>query len=254
MDKAAADVIAALSAQHGDLDAILDRLSGDDWNRPTRCDGWSVGDVVLHLAQTDEMAMASLEGRIEAFLAERTAGGSATTIDEGADLMVRRERGQSPGAILDRWREGVRRLDARFGECDPHERVTWVAGTLSTHTLAATRLAECWIHSGDVSDAVGVVLAVDDHLRHVARLAWRTLPYAFARAGRELSGPVGFDLLGPSGEKWGFGMAESPATVVRGHGVELCLVAARRADPARTGLVASGPDGAGVLELVRTYA
>ena len=254
MDKVAAEVFSALAAQHRDLAAVLEPLREPDWNRPTRCDGWSVGDVVLHLAQTDEMAMASLEGRVEAFLAERTAGGTATTIDAGAELMVQRERGARPEALHRRWAEGAGRLDGLFEQVDPHQRVTWVAGTLSVHTLAATRLAECWIHTGDVAGAVGLEVPVDDRLRHVARLAWRTLPYAFARAGRELSGSVGFDLVGPSGEGWSFGMADTPVTVVRGDGVELCLVAARRVDPAETGLVASGPDGAAVLELVRTYA
>jgi hypothetical protein len=42
--------------------------------------------------------------------------------------------------------------------------------------------------------------------------------------------------------------------VVRGDGVELCLVAARRVDPVGTGLTATGPDADAVLELVRTYA
>ena len=254
MDKTAADVIAALSAQHRDLAAILEGLAEEAWNRPTRCDGWSVSDVVLHLAQTDEMAMASLEGRVEAFLAERTAGGSATTIDEGAEYMVQRERGGGPDAVRGRWADGAGRLDGMFEKVDPHERVTWVAGTLSTHTLAATRLAECWIHTGDVADAVGVNPPVDDRLRHIARLAWRTLPYAFARDGRALSGPVGFELIGPTGAAWSFGMADGPETVVRGDGVELCLVAARRLAPSATRLESSGPDADAVLELVRTYA
>lgn len=254
MDKVAADVISDLAAQHRDLAAILAPLPEEDWNRPTRCDGWSVSDVVLHLAQTDEMAIASLEGRVEAFLAERTAGGAATTIDEGAELMVQRERGGTVDAVRYRWAEGAGRLDALFECHDPHQRVTWVAGTLSVHTLAATRLSECWIHTGDVAEAVGAEFEEDDRLRHIARLAWRTIPYAFALGGRELSGPVGFELTGPAGEAWSFGMSDSPSTVVRGSGVELCLVAARRLDPAATGLVASGPDGAAVLELVRTYA
>jgi uncharacterized protein (TIGR03084 family) len=250
----AADVTGALAAQHRDLAAILEQLAEEDWNRPTRCDGWSVRDVILHLAQTDEMAVASLEGRVDAFLAERTAGGSATTIDEGAALMVQLERGGSGDVVRGRWAEAAGRLDALFDACDPHMRVTWVAGTLSVHTLAATRLSECWIHTGDVADAVGAEARADDRLRHVARLAWRTIPYAFARAGRDLSGSVGFELVGPSGETWSFGMAESPATVVRGNGVELCLVAARRMAPSATGLEGSGPDGEAVLELVRTYA
>jgi hypothetical protein len=88
----------------------------------------------------------------------------------------------------------------------------------------------------------------------VARLAWRTLPYAFARDGRQLSGPVSFDLAAPGGGRWRFVPDDEPATVVEGDGAELCLVAARRVAAADTSLRATGPDGVAVLELVRTYA
>jgi hypothetical protein len=47
-------------------------------------------------------------------------------------------------------------------------------------------------------------------------------------------------------------------TTVRGDAVEFCLVAGRvagrRLDPAKTSLVADGPDATAVLALVRTYA
>jgi uncharacterized protein (TIGR03084 family) len=120
--------------------------------------------------------------------------------------------------------------------------------------LATTRLAETWIHTGDVADAFDVGLDRAPRLRHIARLAWRTIPYAFARAGRELSGPVAFELQGPNGDEWTFVPDDAPATTIRGDGIELCLVAARRVDPADTSLKGEGPDAAGVLELVRTYA
>lgn len=257
-------VLEALSYQHFELADLLRRLSAEDWQRPTRCDGWNVSDVLLHLAQTDEMAIASLEDRIAGFMADQLDGGQvegspgAATVDDGAAMMVERERGLPPADLYDRWCAASSRLDEMLAESDPRRRVTWVAGKLSVRTLAATRLAECWIHTGDIASAVRVVLEPDDRLRHIARLAWRTLPYAFAREGKQLAGPVAFKLHGPGGSKWEFepedGSGEEPVTVVRGDGVELCLVAARRLEPADTGLSAEGPDADDVLALVRTYA
>ena len=262
-------VLEALSYQHFELADLLRRLSAEDWQRPTRCEGWNVSDVLLHLAQTDEMAIASLEDRMAEFMAvqmgsgqmggEQIGGENATaTVDDGAALMVARERGLPPADLYARWCAASSRLDEMLPECDPRRRVTWVAGKLSVRTLAATRLAECWIHTGDIAGAVRVVLEPDDRLRHIARLAWRTLPYAFAREGKQLAGPVAFKLHGPGGSKWEFEPEDStgdePVTVVRGDGVELCLVAARRLDPADTGLSAEGPDADDVLALVRTYA
>jgi uncharacterized protein (TIGR03084 family) len=132
--------------------------------------------------------------------------------------------------------------------------VPWVTGLLSARSLATTRLAEGWIHTGDVQAAFGRPPSATAGLRHIARLAWRTLPYAFAEAGRELSGPVAFELTGPSGERWDLVPDDEPATVVRGDALDLCLVAGRRRTPADTGLTAEGPDAKAVLELVRTYA
>jgi hypothetical protein len=46
-----------------------------------------------------------------------------------------------------------------------------VPGELSARTLATTRLAETWIHAGDVAGALGVTLPPTDRLRPIARLA-----------------------------------------------------------------------------------
>lgn len=264
-------IVKALEEQHAELDALLIGLDDTGWSRPSPCDGWDVADVLLHLAQTDELALASargefaagvdrLAGRIDPTITRNATdgppanGGAAANVDAGADVMVITERGRPSAELYERWRTGATELVAVLGAADPHQRVTWVAGELSTRTLATTRLAETWIHTGDVAAALGVQLAPTDRLRHIARLAWRTVPYAFARAGRERSGPVRFTLQGPNGDSWDFMPDEEPLTLVEGDALELCLVAARRVDPAATGLRASGPDAEGVLELVRTYA
>jgi hypothetical protein len=65
---------------------------------------------------------------------------------------------------------------------------------------------------------------------------------------------VAFELTAPGGDAWRFLPDGEAATVVSGPADELCLVAARRARPEDTSLTGTGPDVAGVLELVRTYA
>ena len=248
-------IVAALAAQQAELSGLLSGLDERDWERPSRCEGWTVADVVLHLAQTNEMAVASARGRFAEALHELAGGlGGAGSVDDGADLMVARERGQPAPVVCERWRTSADALCQTLGSCDPHQRVAWVAGELSARTLATTRLAETWIHAGDVAAAFGVTLAPTDGLWHVARLAWRTVPYALARAGRDLAGPVAFELRGPDGDGWDFVPDSEPVTVIRGDAVELCLVAARRIDPRDTALRGEGPDVGAVLELVRTYA
>ena len=120
--------------------------------------------------------------------------------------------------------------------------------------MSTTRLAETWIHAGDIADAAGVTLAPTDRLRLIARLAWRTLPYAFASAGREMAGPVALYLSSPHDAPWEFVPEEPARTTVRGRADELCAVAARRLERAQTSLEADGPDADAVLTLIRTYA
>jgi uncharacterized protein (TIGR03084 family) len=143
---------------------------------------------------------------------------------------------------------------ATFNAGDPHQRVTWISGQFSLLTLATTRLSECWIHTGDIACALGVELQPTDRLRHIVRLAWRTLPYAFQRADTEMHGPIALDLTGTNGERWRFDPDSPALTTIRGSAVEFCDVAARRVDPDATDLIGEGPDAAAVLRLVRTYA
>jgi uncharacterized protein (TIGR03084 family) len=246
-------IVAALAEQQAELSSLLSGLDDLDWQRPSRCEGWTVGDVVLHLAQTNDLASASASGRMAEALDVLASGqGGTGSVDDGADVLVARERGQ-PGPVLrDRWVDSADGLCRRLEGVDPHQRLQWVAGQVSARTLASTRIAETWIHAGDVGAAFGWVPAPTDRLWHVARLAWRTLPYAFASAGQQLSGPVAFELRAPSGEGWRFAADSEILTIVRGDAVDLCLVAARRAGSEDTGLRVEGPDP--VLELVRTYA
>ena len=251
-------VLAALADEQRALSTHLAALDDGGWAAPSRCPGWSVADVVLHLAQTNEMAVASLDGAMDSFLARMTAGLAPTSdVDAAAGAMVERERGAPPAEVRRRWDDGAATLRARLAAADPSTRVTWVAGQLSARTLATTRLAETWIHAGDVVTASGPPPAPTDRLFHIARLAWRTVPYAFSRAGRAAPGPVVFDLTGPRGDRWRFEPEPAPGgtvTTVSGPALELCLVAAQRADAADTALRAEGPDGPEVLALVRTFA
>jgi uncharacterized protein (TIGR03084 family) len=249
------EAVSALGDQQRELSDLLGGLDERQWRAPTRCAGWDVADVVLHLAQTDDMAIASATGRFPQHLdgiARRV--GPAHSIDAGAALMVESERGLPTTELRSRWSASAARLLEVLDAMDLSTRVAWVAGELSARTLATTRLAETWIHTGDVAGAVGTALPPSDRLRPIARLAWRTLPYAFASAGRSLTGPVAFRLVSPEGEDWNFVPEGSALTTIRGRAEDLCAVAARRVDATATSLVGEGPDAESVLALVRTYA
>jgi uncharacterized protein (TIGR03084 family) len=250
------EILAALAEQQDELDELLSGLDDAGWATPTpACPGWSIADVVLHMAQTDEFGTASATGEFAAFVANiaSASDGGGGTVDDLAAGMVERERGKSGAEVLARWRAAAAAERDALAACSPHDRVQWVAGDMAARTLATTRLSETWIHTGDVAGALGVSLTPTARLRHIARLAWRTLPYAFARAGQSLSGPVAVSLVAPDSTLWDFA-EEPPLTRVSGDALDFCLVAGRRREPAESSLTATGPDADAVLALVRTYA
>ncbi|MGQ0832788.1 MAG: maleylpyruvate isomerase family mycothiol-dependent enzyme [Microthrixaceae bacterium] len=249
-------IVTALAEEHAELDALVGPLTDEGWAAPTpRCPGWTVSDVVLHLAQTDEMALGSVSGTFTEALARLAASPTgATSVDDGAGAIVAAERGAPPAEVYARWRSGAEALRAALSAVEPSTRVQWVVGDLAARTLATTRLAECWIHTGDVLAAFDRPVTAPPRLRHIARLAWRTLPYAFAGAGRSLAGPVAFHLTAPDGGAWVFEPDTAAVTTISGPALDLCQVAGQRARAEDTALTGAGPDAQAVLELVRTFA
>jgi uncharacterized protein (TIGR03084 family) len=249
------DAVAAYVDESRALEAFLADLTDAQWRHPSGCAGWTVADVVLHLAQSEESVVAAVDdgdsGRPFApYLARaRAAGGGA--VDALMAAAVEAERPADPRSAFERWRTANRGATARLAQADPSARVPWVAVPLAVRTLAATRLSEHWIHSLDIREPLGDPVADTDRLWHVARLAWRTLPYAFAEVGESVP-DVRLVLTGPSGDEWFFG-DDAPVTVT-GPAGQWCRVAARRLRPADTTLDARGPGASRVLQLVRTYA
>ena len=247
-------IVAALRDQQAELDGYVADLDEAGLLQPSRCDGWTVADVLLHLAQTNEMAVASVAGELASFAEGATAKMAPVgSVDEWAGAYVDMQRG-SASAARDRWQASAAAQAEAFASVDPAARLTWVAGELAARSLATTRLAECWIHTVDVAVAFGPEPAPKERLWHIARLVWRTVPYALGQSGVDAAGPIAFELEAPDGTTWCFGDPSEAVTVVTGTALDLCTVAGQRADAFDTGLTATGPDADAVLRLVRTYA
>ena len=238
-----------LAAEQERLEKVLAGLDEGQWATASGAAGWTIADVVLHLAQSEEAAAGTAaHGTLRGGLAA-VAGG---TMDERADNAVRNER-TAPAEIFARWQRARQAALAAMRAADPDQPVQWMVGTIKPATLATTRLAEHWAHGLDITGPLGVDLPDTDRLRHIAWLAHRTLPYALSVAG-EAAVPVRCELTAPDGtEGWRFGPDDAESAITGAAG-EFCRVAAQRLDPARSGLKASGPHGATALRLVRTYA
>jgi uncharacterized protein (TIGR03084 family) len=238
-----------LAAEEERLEKILSGLDEAQWGSPSAADGWTIADVVLHLAQSEEAAAATAShGTLRGALG--TVAGETT--DARADAAVKMERA-APAEVFARWQRARHAALAAMRAADPDQPVEWMVGTIKPATLATTRLAEHWAHGLDIAGPLGAGFPDTDRLQHIAWLAHRTLPYALSLAG-EPAAPVRCELTAPDGEQvWRFGAADAESAIT-GPAGEFCRVAAQRLDPERSGLEASGPAGATALRLIRTYA
>jgi uncharacterized protein (TIGR03084 family) len=236
-----------LEAEGDQLESVLAGLSERAWRSASAAAGWTVADVVLHLAQTEEAVVASATSGGEVVDWRRFAG----TVDEAMDAMVRAERG-APPEIFARWRAARRAALAALRQADPQRRLGWVTSPLKPRTLATTRLAEHWAHALDITVALEIDYPDTARLRHIAWLGHSTLPYAFALAGQR-PGEVYCELTAPDGTSWSYGSPEADSSI-SGPAGGFCRVGARRLAPEDSGLVARGPRGMAALRVLRNYA
>lgn len=246
------DEIRMLRAETDRLDGLLRGLDDTQWAAPSACDGWSVADVVLHLAQSEESVVSAIEDSDATLPFARYAEG-ADSVDAVMAAAIEAERGDPGAAVRDRWRAAHDRALALLEAADPKDVVPWAATPLKVRTLTVTRLAEHWIHSMDVHGPLGVDLPDTDRLWPIARLAHRTIPYAFAMNDLGEPPSVRLELKAPDGAPWTFG-DEGAEVVISGPAGDLCRVAARRLDPANSALAATGDRAPDVLRVIRTYA
>jgi len=242
-----------LGAEQERLEKILSGLDEAQWRSASAAEGWTIADVVLHLAQSEEAAAATVtHGTLRAGLGA-VAG---DTMDARANAAVRMERPvlpSGPAEVFARWQRARQAALAAMRAADPDQPVPWMVGTLKPATLATTRLAEHWAHGLDIAGPLGADFPDTGRLRHIAWLAHRTLPYALSLAG-EPAAAVRCELTAPDGaEVWRFGPPDAESAITGAAGA-FCRVAAQRLDPERSGLEASGPAGTTALRLVRTYA
>jgi len=239
------DILTDLAAEYERLESILAGLTPDQWIMPSALDGWTMRDVVIHLAQTEEGVTESLS--------EPTGEWTTrdVTLDQAIDARVHND--PTPAAdTLERWRAASSASVAALGRADPTVAVRWAAAPLKPRTLATTRLAEHWAHALDICEPLDIALEDTERLRHIAWLGHATLPYAMGLADIEPF-EVRCTLDAPSGATWTFG-PESATEWITGSGASFCRVGARRLAGVDSGLAVSGPAAAQALSVLRNYA
>jgi uncharacterized protein (TIGR03084 family) len=244
-----AELVRDLEAEQLELQSVVAAIDADAWLAPTPAWGWDVRDTISHLADTDEMAIDTVQGGPYAIndLSARAASGADVTYRG-----VLKGRRLAPSEVASWWTRTSAAERAVLGALAPDARVPWGIG-MRTPSLVTARLMETWAHGLDVRAAVDVAPVDTDRLAHIAWLATRALPYAFSVAGKPPPAePLRVELTLPSGTPWMSG-PENAAARITGSAGEYCRVFVHRLSPADTNLVIEGDAARTAIAVARAF-
>lgn len=223
----------SLAALRDERDSVLEfcgALSARDWAMPSAASGWSVRDVVVHMAAVNRAAItpsavrAVTSRQIERMNAEVVAESAVGTPDEAlADFATWSGRGIAGlrAATL----PGIGAMRLRVGEL----------GWYPMRILPALYIFDCHTHlRHDIAPALGLPAPETDARRMTAILDWLTalLEQSHRTRLQWLEAPVALTLSGPGGGTWRIAPAprkrlrvsvadeSGTAAQIRGHALE----------------------------------
>jgi uncharacterized protein (TIGR03084 family) len=244
-------VLADLTAEGDALEALVVDLDEAGWRTPTPAEGWDIATTIVHLAWTDECAIAAGTDKEawDALVLQAIADPNGF-VDAEAFAGAR----ASGAEILARWQAGRPALVTMLRDYPEGQKLPWYGPPMSPASMGTARFMETWAHALDVADALGVTLEPTDRLKHVAHLGVRTRNYAYVNRGLEPPAEeFRIDLVSPSGEQWSWG-PEDAAQTVTGSAYDFCLLVTQRRNRADLDLVAVGEDANAWLDIAQAFA
>jgi uncharacterized protein (TIGR03083 family) len=155
------------------LDDYFSSLEESDWEAPSACEGWSVHDVLSHLAASEAYNHACLDDTVGALFEE--VGQRGVTDMHSFNALGVSDRADTPHAeVLDEWRVGCRRTRTELRERSGSDIATSV-GPYPADWQAWHLASELATHGDDVGVPVGA-----DEVG--ARTDWRARFSRFALA------------------------------------------------------------------------
>lgn len=175
----------ALDAEAARVEALLRAMAEDErddvWDRPSRCEGWSVRDVVAHLAATEEYHHACLDGRVQEYIADGLAAGY-TGLDDFNQGGIDGRRDTPVAAVVDEWAAADAETRRRLRERDGGD-IDSTVGPYPLRWQAFHVAMELATHADDMALPVTPDEAAD-------RLAWRVAFSRFALTEKDPSAVV----------------------------------------------------------------
>ncbi len=176
-----------------ELEAIVDLcapLTDEQWDAPTPCPGWSVGDVVAHTVDIE----ASLGG---APRPTHEPDWSALPHAEGdfgrfTEIGVDARRGRPMGEVLDELRAAIAMRRPQLDALDPDGTALGPLGKpMPVDRLLRMRIFDTWVHQQDIRAAIGSDGGWNSNGAGIAFMQIvAALPYVWARGAKAAPGQV----------------------------------------------------------------
>ncbi len=191
---------------------VLRSLGAGQWERPTACEGWSVGDVARHLVADD---LGRLSRERDAYTAHGFTASSPdafesellTFINASNEAWVAAARRLSPAIVIGLLDWCGRETQSYFESLDPHAiggPVTWAGPEPAPKWLDVAReYTERWHHGAQIREAAGVPLMTEPRLfAPVLATFVRGLPQAFRATEADEGTHVRLRITGEAGGEW----------------------------------------------------
>jgi uncharacterized protein (TIGR03083 family) len=181
------------------FESMVNDLDDDDWSSASRCEGWTVHDVVAHIVGVNAFWNASVRAGL---------AGSPTRVLVGFDpvetpaLMVAPMRALSPGEVLEQLvASNDAFLDAISGLSD----TGWAAlaeappGHLPVCLVVRHALWDCWVHERDVALPLGLIPPAEpDEVASSLRYVGALSPAFAVQAGFPCEGVYALEATDPT--------------------------------------------------------
>ncbi len=136
------------------LDHFFAGLDAAGWARPSRCAGWSVQDVLAHLAGEELYDHACLNDDLDGFRAMVRAAGITGGFSEFSQWCVRQRRGLPAAEVLAEWREANAETRHRMATLGRDAPLVTAAGPYPAGLQAMHYSSECATHADDIGAPV----------------------------------------------------------------------------------------------------
>ena len=139
------------------LDELLAGLKRDDWTAPTALPGWTVRDVVAHVAGTEHMLAGESVPDVE--LPASTREHVRNPIGELNEKFVQEARPLAVEDAFEDFRDVVAERTEQLSEmtaADFEADTDSPVGSVPYRRFMGVRVFDCWVHEDDIRQAIGI--------------------------------------------------------------------------------------------------